>query len=103
MVQKSYPELLSIINKGINLITEAEEASINAKWATTTVNDEIDYALIAKIVFGLFLILAFLLYRNSRLRQYNEKIGRLKERLELALIGNQDGLWDRDFTNNESI
>lgn len=96
LVQKKYPQLLSIINKAFASITLEERAKIYSKWSSMTVK-EIDYKTIFKILAAGFILFLFLLYRNKRLKKYNKETKRLKERLELALMGNNEGVWDRDL------
>ncbi len=100
LIQKDFPVLLSIINKALDSITPQEKAKIYAKWADTSFQKETDFELIIKIVLLFIIILLFILYRLSQLKKKHTLISKLKERLELALLGNNDGLWDRDFTNN---
>ncbi len=96
LVQKKYPQLLSIINKAFMSITLEERAKIYSKWSSVTVK-EMDYRIIFKILIVGFILFLFLLYRNKKLKKYNEEIKKLKERLELALKGNNEGVWDRDL------
>ncbi len=102
LIQNRYPELLSIINKGFDSITEEEKAKINSKWSIVNLEEKskLDYMLIFKIIIISLLIFIFLLYRNRKLNRYNKEIEELKNRLEWALVGNKEGLWDRDYTNN---
>ncbi len=99
LVQKKYPELLSIINKAFMSMTSQERAKIYSKWSSMAIK-ETDYTIIFKILIIGFILFLFLLYRNKRLKQHNEETKKLKERLELALIGNKEGVWDRDLQND---
>ena len=100
LIQKDFPILLSIINKALDSITPQEKTKIYAKWADTSFQKKTNFRLIIQIVLLFFVILLFILYRLSQLKKKHSVISKLKERLELALLGNNDGLWDRDFTNN---
>ncbi len=100
LVQRDYPLLLSIINKAIDSIKPVEKSKIFAKWADTSFKKETDYKLIANIVLLFVVIVLFILFRLSILRKKHSTVSKLKERLELALLGNNDGLWDRNFINN---
>ena len=99
LVQKNYPELVSILNKTFKLITPEERAKIYSKYSSATI-EKIDYELILKVLIVAFIIFLLLLYRNRQLKQHNLETDKLKERLELALIGNSDGVWDRDLVSN---
>ncbi|MFK5882655.1 MAG: EAL domain-containing protein [Sulfurospirillum sp.] len=95
-VQKKYPLLLSIINKTLSSITQNEKAKIYSKWSSVN-KKKVNYEIIVEIILFFVLVLLFLLYRNGRLKKHNQTIGKLKERLELALLGNKDGIWDRNY------
>ena len=99
VVQKAYPEFVSILNKTFKLITPEERAKIYSKYSNTTI-EKIDYGLILKVFIVAFIIFLLLLYRNRQLKEHNLETDKLKERLELALIGNSDGVWDRDLVSN---
>ena len=99
LVQKEYPELISILNKTIKLITPEERAKIYSKYSSAAVQ-KVDYKLFVKVLILVVIIYLFLLYRNRQLKHHNTEISKLKERLELALIGNNDGVWDRDLVND---
>jgi len=101
LVQREYPELLSIVNKSFKLITEKEKIQIYSNWTNTVIEKEINYKLIWEILFIVLLLFLLLQYRNSKLAKHNKEIHKLKERLELALVGNSDGVWDRDFVENK--
>jgi len=100
LIQKELPELLSIINKSFELITEKEKVQVYSNWTNTVIEKNINYKLIWQILLAVLLLFLLLQYRNYKLNKHNKEIYKLKERLELALIGNNDGVWDRDFVND---
>ena len=99
LVQKKYPELLSILNKALISITPEERYKIYSKWSNVTMK-KINYEIIIKVLIFVFIIFLFLIYRNRQLKRHNIETGKLKERLELALMGNNDGIWDRNFIDD---
>jgi len=81
LIQKEYPELLSIINKTLDSITQKEKNKIFNNWININIEEKIDYEIIWKIVlFSLIIVLIFL-YRNRELKKYNTK---LKTKIEIA-------------------
>ncbi len=99
LVQEKYPKLLSILNKALSSITAQEREKIYSKWSNIDIN-KTDYKFIIRALILILLIFLFLLYRNRQLKRHNIATNKLKERLELALMGNNDGIWDRSFTDD---
>ncbi|MBF0398578.1 MAG: transporter substrate-binding domain-containing protein, partial [Desulfobacterales bacterium] len=84
-VRKDFPELLSIINKGLNSITQEEDQEIQRKWVSIEYKTGVDIRLIWKYVFyisiGLFLFFSLILFWNYRLK----KEITIREKAELEL------------------
>lgn len=85
-VRKDWPELISIINKGLNTITQEQRIAINDKWIS--VESGVDYGpLIRKLLWAGFLILVILsvsFYWILRLKKEIEKRKKIQEDLEAA-------------------
>jgi len=62
------PIALSIIDKAINTITEAEINSIFLKWTQVRVTNKTDWSFIFKIIGVILFVLAFVLYNNKKLK-----------------------------------
>ena len=86
-------ELLFILNKIMKTTTEKEKRDILNRWITVTTEYEMDYMLILKVVGFFLIILVFILY-------YNKKFYKLKERFELAHVGDDSGVWDWDLVDD---
>jgi polar amino acid transport system substrate-binding protein len=69
MARKDLPQLISIINKGINAITEDEKKSIINKWVAVKIETRQDYSLVWKISLPLFFVLAIILFWNRVLKR----------------------------------
>ncbi len=72
-VRKDWPELVSILNKGINALSEEEVLAIRRKWVDVDIQPRLDWSralLLIGAVIGIFLpIIAFIVFHNWRLRQ----------------------------------
>lgn len=100
LIQKNHPELTSIINKVFKSINEHERNSINSRWITTKVEEQVDMSLIYQIVaISTFIVFLFIV-RQRTLGKYNGKLRTLKERMDLALDGNRDVIWDWNLLTN---
>ncbi|KFN39092.1 MAG: hypothetical protein JU82_08630 [Sulfuricurvum sp. MLSB] len=74
MIRNDYPELKSIIDKGIDSITPSERQKIFNRYIAVTYEDRIDYRWAYGIGFGAVLIIAIFMYRQFELGKYNLKL-----------------------------
>jgi len=100
LIQTSHKELVGIINKAISSITEHERNIINSNWIRTKVDERVDYAIIYNLVILTLLIVIFFTWKQYTLKKYNKDLHKLKERMDLALDGNRDVIWDWDLVTN---
>ncbi len=75
-IQKDNPLLLSIINKGLNSITEEEKLAINDEWIGLTLDSNIEQIIrIALTVLGILsLVVAISVFWSIRLRKLNKEL-----------------------------
>ena len=93
-VRKDWPELASIISKGLAAMTPDEQHAIKNRWLTT-VKTETDYALLWKSMLALILIVAAIIYWNRVLRrqvrkrtaELSESESRFRATFEQAAVG----------------
>ncbi len=69
MARKDLPQLISIINKGINAITNDEKKTIFNKWVGVKIEGRQDYSLVWKITLPLLFVLAIILFWNRVLKR----------------------------------
>lgn len=78
-IRRDWPELASLINKGLADMTAEERSVINSKWSDVEYRPHIDYRLIGWILAGSVLIFIFFFLRNRLLakevavRKHTEK------------------------------
>ncbi len=91
LVNKQEPLLLSIMNKALKSITEHEKRVISEHWIPVSYEKGIDYTLIWQLIIGAIVVLTIIVYRNYKLRMFNEILTRaqletreLNEKLNLA-------------------
>jgi len=84
MIRNDYTQLLSIINKSIDIMDENKKNTIGNKWLAVKYNNYIDYSLFWR-VFGvcsfLFLIM---FYKHYLLKSQNKKLMITKQKLEVT-------------------
>ena len=68
-VQKNKPELLSILNKAFNNISQGEQQLILNKWIKHDYVEKIDYTLVYVVSIIAFLLITFFYYWNRRLKR----------------------------------
>ncbi|MFZ5374833.1 MAG: ABC transporter substrate-binding protein [Campylobacterota bacterium] len=74
MIRNDYPELKSIIDKGIDSITPAERQKIFNRYIAVTYEDSIDYRWVYGIALGALTIIALFMWRQFELGRYNRKL-----------------------------
>lgn len=66
--QLDQPELISIINKSLEMLTYEQKEAINAKWVKYKIKTEMDYSTINKVVGISLCIIIFIVISNQRLK-----------------------------------
>lgn len=91
-VKKNKPELLSILNKAIALITPSEQQSIFDNWIKSKYSEKTDYTLVYQVItFFILLLIVFIFWNRSlskeiNLRRITEKeLGQFKHALDQTL------------------
>ena len=88
-VRNDWPELVSIINKGLASISEKEREAIKQKWIAVTVEKQLDYTLLYQISAGVICFgLIFGLW-NAQIRRQRKKL-RVSERRYRSLADNSE-------------
>jgi diguanylate cyclase (GGDEF)-like protein len=82
LLRNDWPELTSIINKGLATITEKQKKEIRKRWFKP-MGKQVNYSLFLKLLIGMLLIIAIILYWNYSLQrarqETQEALTRLKE------------------------
>jgi polar amino acid transport system substrate-binding protein len=89
-VRNDQPLLLSIFDKAVASLTEAEKLKILNKWISITYENSPDYRPFGYILVGLGILLLLLLLRELVVRQYKIKLQALNK--ELEQLSNTDPL-----------
>jgi len=89
-VKKDNDMLLNIINKTLFSIDSSKIKSLYTKNTSIKYVEVVDYWLIGKISLLAFVIVIFLVYRNSVLKKYSKKIVTINK--ELEVVSTTDGL-----------
>lgn len=88
-VRNDWPELVSIINKGLESISDKEREAIKQKWIAVTVEKQLDYTLLYQIAAGVLCFgLIFGLW-NAQIRRQRRKL-RDSERRYRSLADNSE-------------
>ncbi|MDZ7818213.1 MAG: transporter substrate-binding domain-containing protein [Aliarcobacter sp.] len=79
--------LLSILSKGVNLITQKEKEKIIGDYISIKIEQNFDYSLFWKIVSAIFLIGLFFVYRSYQMNKLNKL---LNEKVKKELLKSKD-------------
>jgi ABC-type amino acid transport substrate-binding protein len=76
------PELNSLFQKAVNSLTKEETDAITKKWLAVTFEQGFDYALLWKVLAGVAVVLAVVVWWNRKLSRLNRAIRRAHEALD---------------------
>jgi diguanylate cyclase (GGDEF)-like protein len=106
MVRKDWPELVSILDKGIESISTRERQKITDKWYSIEINTGLDRNVVMRVTIQIaivvLVIIAFIIYWNRRL--YNEVNQRkqLQEQMKhMAMHDSLTGLANRTLLKEQ--
>ena len=100
LIQDKHPELVSIINKAFKSISEHEKNTINSNWIRTKIEKKIDESIIWKMLLFMLIVISLFIWRQRTLKSHNKELKKLKERMDLAIDGNKDVIWDWNLLTN---
>jgi len=83
-VRNDAPELLSIMDKAVTSITQAEHNDIRRKWTSHTLKASVDYTVLWQLLSVTLLIMAIFLYWNRKLHTINLQLQHAKQAAEAA-------------------
>jgi len=74
-VRQDYPELVSILNKGIDSLSSEKINAIVSKWLAVKYVREINYELLLQVVLFFIIVIVVLIYiQNRKLKKSNKKL-----------------------------
>ena len=88
-VRNDWPELVSIINKGLASMSEKEREAIRQKWIAVTIEKQIDYTLLYQILAGVICFMLIFGLWNAQIRLQRKKL-RESERRYRSLANNSE-------------
>ncbi|QTR51194.1 response regulator [Candidatus Thiothrix anitrata] len=83
-VRKDSPPLLSMMQKAVDSLTQADHDAIKRNWHSIYVVETTDYSLLWKLVIGATLILLGSIYWNRKLTRLNTALQQAKEEADRA-------------------
>ena len=90
-IRNDWPELLSIINKGLASISDKERAAIKQKWIAVKIEKQIDYALMYKAVGALLGFLLILGLWNAHIRRQRKRLQESEDKYRTLVEGLHEG------------
>lgn len=107
-IRKDWPELLPIVQKVMDSISEEERNQIYRRWISLRYEKKLDYSTLWDVLAILVVVIGGIIWWNITL---SREVGRRKlaesaqwesqERLQLALAGGQLGIWDWNLTRGD--
>ncbi|VAW84804.1 Sensory box histidine kinase/response regulator, partial [hydrothermal vent metagenome] len=100
-VRKDWPQLLSILNRAIDSMTEAEKQQIIEQWMKEKYIEHIDYRRVWQVVLAAAILIILILFWNYYVQRQKKRLYISDERFQLAMAAASDGLWDWDIVSGE--
>lgn len=101
-VRNDWPELLTMLNKAIDLITPAEKHEIVNQWMQEKYIKRIDYDLIKQVVLISIVVLLLMLLWNYSVQRQKTRLRLSEERFQLAMAAASDGIWDWNIVTGKT-
>jgi len=76
-VRDDKPELLSILDKSLQTISQNEHKSIHNKWTNLKINEKFDYQIIWNILIVIIIIIILIAYRQYLLKKTNKDLAKI--------------------------
>ena len=92
--------LLSIINKAMRAIGHVQEDAIYQKWINYKPLEEKNSSIIIFSIVVSIVIVLYILYRYTKLIKLTKKVQDDASRLNLSIMGNQEGIFDWNIEEN---
>jgi PAS domain S-box-containing protein len=92
MVRDDYEELIPILNKAINSISDEERNDIYKKWLFKATVPVVDYTMIYQLIVVFILITFIIIYWNRKLKKEKDKLNYILTHIPVPII----------ITNNET-
>lgn len=85
-VRNDWPELVSIINKGLGSISEKEREAIRQKWIAVKIEKQVDYTLLLKVAGGVLFLVLILGLWNEQIRRQRKKLLESEDKLKIYQV-----------------
>lgn len=99
-VRNDWPELVSIINKGLDSISEKEKEAIKQKWIAVTIEKQIDYTLLYQVIVAVTFVSLLLGLWILQIGRQRKKLLASEERLrvyQLMIESAHDAIFYKDL------
>ncbi|MEJ2214938.1 MAG: transporter substrate-binding domain-containing protein, partial [Gammaproteobacteria bacterium] len=93
-VRKDWPELVGILNKAIDTLTETQKNTIYRKWLAVKYEHQVDYTLLWQVLVATLIILLIGSVWMLQVRRSNRELALTQERLKLTLESANLGFWE---------
>ncbi len=89
-VRKDNPELLKLLDKGLENVSQKQHREIYERWANRTITETFNYEYLIYFVLFVFAITFLILYKQNLLKKSNKDLEKkVKEKMEENLIQHQ--------------
>ncbi len=100
-VRNDWPELIPILQKGLDSLTTEQKMAIQQKWISIRYDLGTDYRMVWQVVVVAAIILLLILFWSYTVQRQKERLRISEERFQLAMAATSDCLWDWNIITNK--
>ncbi len=100
-VRKDWPELVPIIQLGLDAITEQEKIAIRKRWLAIQYDVDVDYSLVWRVVGVSIVLLALAILWLFQVRRHTRMLQASESRFELAMFAVAQSIWEWNCITGE--
>ncbi len=101
-IRKDWPEMIPILNKAIDTISETKKNEIFRRWMTVEFEYNVDYSLIWKILAGVLIVIVMGSLWIRQIRRTSRALDENRQKLSLTLKSAHLGSWEIVFDEGQN-
>jgi len=102
-IRNDWPELVSIVNKGLASISEKEKESIKQKWIAVKIEKQIDQVFLLKVSGAVLVFFLLFFMWNAQIRRQRKQLQESEEKYRALVEGLDEGYFFYSHDHQKNI